>query len=237
MSSRLIRPEDPCPGAVPMAWRQVEIPGRTPSYVPPPAAVPAAAAPTAKSSAAAAGPPPSATNSREMDTREIENRIREAHASGVKEGEAAGKAKAATEMEPVMERLARSIDEIAKFRPRLRREAEQDLIRLAMAIARRVIRRELAIDPEALHGLILGALEKLQGQEICRVRVHPSHAAAVTACLKQIASASPVEVIPDASREVGTVIFETDRGNLDVSIESQLREIERGLGDRLRNSK
>jgi flagellar assembly protein FliH len=215
-----------------MAWRQVEVPGRTPSYVPPPAAAPAAAAPAAKSSPAAAGPSPSAP-----DTREIENRIREARAAGVREGEAAGKAKAAAEMQPVMERLARSIDEIAKFRPRLRREAEQDLIRLAMAIARRIIRRELAIDPEALHGLILGALEKLQGQEICRVRVHPSHAAAVTACLKQIASASPVEVIPDASREMGTVIFETDRGNLDASVESQLREIERGLGDRLRSAK
>jgi flagellar assembly protein FliH len=215
-----------------MTWRQVEVPGRTPSYVPPPPAAPAAAAPPAKSSPAAAGPAPSAP-----DTREIENRIREAQAAGVKEGEAAGKAKAAVEMQPVMERLARSIEEIAKFRPRLRREAEQDLIRLAMAIARRIIRRELAIDPEALHGLILGALEKLQGQEICRVRVHPSHVAAVTACLKQIAAASPVEVIPDASREVGTVIFETDRGNLDASVESQLREIERGLGDRLRSAK
>jgi flagellar assembly protein FliH len=232
MSSRLIRPEDPGQGVVPMAWRQVEVPGRTPSYVPPPSAAPAAAAQPAKNSPAAAGPPPSAT-----DTREIESRIREAHAAGVKEGEAAGKAKAATEMQPVMERLARSIEEIARFRPRLRREAEQDLIRLAMAIARRIIRRELAIDPEALHGLILGALEKLQGQEICRIRVHPSHAAAVTACLKQVASASPVEVIPDASREVGTVIFETDRGNLDASVESQLREIERGLGDRLRSAK
>jgi flagellar assembly protein FliH len=232
MSSRLIRLEDACPGAVPMAWRQVEIPGRTPSYVPPPPAAPAAAAPPAKNSPAAAGPAPSAP-----DTREIENRLREAHAAGIKEGEAAGKAKAAAEMQPVMERLACSIDEIARFRPRLRREAEQDLIRLAMAIARRIIRRELTIAPEALHGLILGALEKLQGQEICRVRVHPSHAAAVTACLKQIASASPVEVIPDASREVGTVIFETDRGNLDASVESQLREIERGLGDRLRSAK
>jgi flagellar assembly protein FliH len=210
----------------------VEIPGRTPFYVPPPPAAPAAAAPPAKSSSAAAGPVPSAP-----DTREIEKRIREAHAAGVKEGEASGKAKAAAEMQPVMERLARSIEEIARFRPRLRREAEQDLIRLAMAIARRIIRRELAIDPEALHGLILGALEKLQGQEICRVRVHPSHVAAVTACLKQIAAASPVEVIPDASREVGTVIFETDRGNLDASVESQLREIERGLGDRLRSAK
>jgi flagellar biosynthesis/type III secretory pathway protein FliH len=36
---------------------------------------------------------------------------------------------------------------------------------------------------------------------------------------------------------MGTVIFETDRGNLDASVESQLREIERGLGDRLRSAK
>jgi flagellar assembly protein FliH len=232
MSSKLIRPDDPCPDAVPMTWRRVDVPGRAPSYVPPAAPQPAKSSPPV-----ATPPPPAAPAAPAPDTREIENRIREAHATGVREGEAAGRGKAAAEMQPVMERLARSIDEIASLRPRLRREAEQDLIRLAMAIARRILRRELAIDPDALHGLILGALEKLQGQEISRVRIHPSHAAAVTACLKQIAAAAPVEVIPDASREIGTVIFETDRGNLDASVESQLREIERGLGDRLRNAK
>jgi flagellar assembly protein FliH len=44
-----------------------------------------------------------------------------------------------------------------------------------------------------------------------------------------------VEVIADPSAEPGAVIFETDRGNLDASLESQLKEIERGLADRLRN--
>jgi flagellar assembly protein FliH len=39
--------------------------------------------------------------------------------------------------------------------------------------------------------------------------------------------------VADASREPGAVIFETQRGNLDASIESQLQEIERGLTDRL----
>ncbi|HLI84233.1 MAG TPA: FliH/SctL family protein [Bryobacteraceae bacterium] len=233
MSSKLIRPEDPSPGVAPIEWRRIDLPGRTPSYVPPAAAAPAAAVAAPAKSAPLASPPPATT----PDAGELENRIREAHAAGLREGEAAGRGKAAAEMQPVMERLARSIEEIANFRPRLRREAEQDLIRLAMAIARRILRRELAIDPDALHGLILGALEKLQGQEICRVRVHPSHAAAVTACLKQMAAGSTVEIIPDASREVGTVIFETDRGNLDASVESQLREIERGLADRLRNAK
>jgi flagellar biosynthesis/type III secretory pathway protein FliH len=41
-------------------------------------------------------------------------------------------------------------------------------------------------------------------------------------------------VVADASREPGTVIFETARGNLDASVDAQLQEIERGLVDRLR---
>jgi flagellar assembly protein FliH len=151
----------------------------------------------------------------------------------VREGEAAGRNRAAAELQPVIERLSRTIHEIAGLRARMRREAESDLLRLATAIARRVLRREIAVDPDAMHGLVLGALEKLQSQEIARVRVHPAHAALVTACLRQMVAGSLVEVIADPSREPGAVIFETDRGNLDASVESQLREIERGLADRL----
>ena len=45
--------------------------------------------------------------------------------------------------------------------------------RLAIEIARRVLHRELSVDPSALEALIKAALEKLQAQEIYRVRVHP----------------------------------------------------------------
>ncbi len=166
---------------------------------------------------------------------ECQQRERAAHAAGVKEGEAGGRKQAQADLQPVIERMARSMEEIAGLRARFRREAEADLIALAMAIARRVLRRETAVDPEALHGLVLGALEKLQSQEIRRVKVHPSLAAMVTACLKE-AGGPPVEVIADAAREPGSVVFESERGNLDASIESQLREIERGLTDRLRRA-
>jgi flagellar assembly protein FliH len=165
-----------------------------------------------------------------------EQRAREAHAAGLREGEAAGRQRAAAELQPAIDRLARSIEEIGGLRARLRAEAEADLVQLSLAIARRVIRRELAIDPEALHGLVLGALEKLRGQEISRVRVHPAHAALVTESLRQNSASAKVEVIADSSRELGTVIFETQRGNLDASVESQLQEIERGLADRLRKN-
>jgi flagellar assembly protein FliH len=168
--------------------------------------------------------------------QQYEQRTREAHAAGVREREAAGRQRAAAELQPVIDRLGRAIDEIGGLRARLRAEAEADLIQLSLAIARRVLRRELAIDPEALHGLVLGALEKLSGQEISRVRVNPAHAALVTESLRQNSASDKVQVIADPSRELGTVIFETQRGNLDASVESQLQEIERGLADRLRRN-
>ena len=123
------------------------------------------------------------------------------------------------------------------LRPRLRREAEADMVQLAVAIARRVIRRELAVDPEALHGLVLGALEKLQVQEISRVRVHPSHVASVSEFLRDRAHGAVIEVVADSSGAPGAAVFETSRGNLDASVESQLSEIERGLADTLRRQK
>ena len=163
----------------------------------------------------------------------IAQQVQEAHAAGVREGEAGGQARAALELQPVMERLSRSIEEMGGLRARLRREAEKDLVRLSLAIARRILRRELMIDPEAMHGLVLGALEKLQSQEICRARVHPSQAGLVTACLERRVGDVKVEVLADPSCEPGAVILETERGSLDASVESQLQEIERGLTDRL----
>jgi flagellar assembly protein FliH len=220
MSSRLILPGD-SRDILPMAWRQVHAAPR-----------PAPSSGTSNSRAAEPAPPP-AVDLAHMQ-REWEQRVAVARAVGGREGEAAGRRSATAEVQVVLERLAHSIDEVASMRSRLRREAEADTVKLAIAIARRVVRRELAVDPEALHGLVLAALEKLQGQEICRVRVHPSQVAAVAALLRKSASGITIEVAPDGSRDLGAVIFETERGNLDASVESQLGEIERGLADTLR---
>jgi flagellar assembly protein FliH len=165
---------------------------------------------------------------------ECAQQVQDAHAAGIREGEANGRRLAAAELEPLMARLCATIEELAVMRARLRHEAEADLVKLALAIARRILRRELSVDPDALGGLVMSALDKLQGQEIVRVRVHPAQAAPVTVGLRKSPAGASVEVVSDPSREPGTIIFETARGNLDASMESQLLEIERGLADRLR---
>jgi flagellar assembly protein FliH len=135
----------------------------------------------------------------------------------------------------VLERLAHSIDVVAGLRNRIRREAESDLVKLSIAIARRILHRELSVDPEAISGLMKAALEKVQSQEIHRVRVHPDLEAAVRKVLEGLASGRSVQVVADGGRESGDVVFETTRGNLDASIDTQLQEIGRGLADRLRS--
>jgi flagellar assembly protein FliH len=217
MSSK-VRQSDETSGVEPLVWRQMQ---------------PAGPAGPASVAVPAEEPPDSQQRIAQLQ-QHYEQRAREAHAAGLREGEAAGRQRASAEIQPVIDRMARSIEEIGGLRARLRAEAEADLVQLSLAIARRVLRRELAIDPEALHGLILGALEKLRGQEISRVRVHPAHVSLLTESLRQNSAAAKVEVVADPSRTVGTVIFETQRGNLDASVDSQLQEIERGLADRLK---
>jgi flagellar assembly protein FliH len=169
----------------------------------------------------------------ERRRRELEARLQQARAAGQQEGQAAAREQAAVELKGILERTARSLEEIGTLRHRLRRDAEGDLVQLSMAIARRILHRELAMDPEALRGLILGALEKLNEHEISRVRVHPAHVGVLRACLERL-SVERIEVHQDPALPAGGIVFETQRGNLDASVETQLEEIGRGLADRLR---
>ncbi len=135
---------------------------------------------------------------------------------------------------PVLDQLGKSLASLAGLRSRIREDAEGDLLKLAISIARRVLHRELTLDPESIEGLIRVALEKLQSRELCRVRVHPDQEQAIRKSLERFANSQKVELVTDASLQCGDVLFETAHGNLDASIEAQLGEIERGLADRLR---
>ena len=158
---------------------------------------------------------------------------KEAYQRGFSDGRATGQEQAAAELKPVMDRLSRSLADLASLRSRVRKSAESDLLKLAIAVARRVLHRELTLDPSSIEGLIRVALEKLESRELCRVRVHPDQEPVIRTLLSRF-SAAPVELTPDPTLQCGDVLFETPHGTLDGSIEAQLEEIERGFADRLR---
>jgi flagellar assembly protein FliH len=172
---------------------------------------------------------------RDQNAQQERARIeQEAHHRGFTEGKAVGRQQAGAELQSVLDQLGKSLASLASLRSRMRGEAEGDLLKLSISIARRVLHRELTLDPESIEGLIRVALDKLQSRELCRVRVHPDQEQAIRKSLERFANSQKVELITDASLQCGDVLFETAHGNLDASIESQLGEIDRGLADRLR---
>ena len=196
-TSRVLR-ADELSVVTPIWWRDTPLATATagPHVPPPPKAKPAAAVNHAPASPA--------------DRERVE---REAYQRGFAEGKALGKDQAAAEIQPVLDRLGRALADLSSLRPQIRRDAEKDLLKLSIAIARRVLHRELTLDPESIEGLIKVALEKLQSRDLCRVRVHPDQEAAIRASLERFSNSHKVELIADPSLQSGDVLFETAHGD------------------------
>lgn len=165
---------------------------------------------------------------------EIEARIKAAYAQGRNDAEAAATQRAAQKMEPVVASLNSLIQELADTRRKFRAEAEGDTVKLAIAIARRVLNREISTDPEAILGLVMAAFSKLNARETQRLRIAPPDAPAIQEVRARLSLPASLEIAADASLAPGSAIFETSRGELDASVDTQLAEIERGFADVMR---
>ena len=185
-----------------------------------------AATPTAR-------PEPTAAQAAEYEAQ-VQMQLQVAFDKGFREGETAARQQAENEVRRAVEQLAVSAAEVAATRADALRRAEADVVQLSIEIARRVLHRELSVDPAALGALVRAALDKLATQRVCRVRVHADQEQLVRATLAQLGRGSEIEVVSDSTQSRGAAIFETENSSLDASIDTQLREIERGLADRLR---
>ncbi len=164
--------------------------------------------------------------------------VRAAVERGRKEGQASAAQQAAEQarqkLEPALAGLNQITEGLVSQRQQLRAESEEDMVRLAIAIARRVLHREMTVDPEAILGVVKAAFARLNAREIHRLRVSPGDAQTIQQQRDGLHFPPALEVAADGSLTAGSVVFETTRGELDASIDSQLAEIGRGLTDVLR---
>jgi flagellar assembly protein FliH len=162
-----------------------------------------------------------------------EQQARQAYETGLRTGEGVARKALESETRAAIDRLTATIVDVAATRSDVIQRAEADTVRLAIEIARRVLHRELSVDPSALEALTKAALHKLQSQEIHRVRVHPNQEEIVRASLQQTGRGQGIEVVADPSQPPGGILFDIGRGALDASVGTQLDEIARGLTDQL----
>jgi len=188
---------------------------------------------------------PASSQTSSVEMQELRSRVEEltslldrgakdAWEQGFRAGETATRQSLEAGLREAASALAAAISEVAVQRHETIRHAEADTVRLAIEIARRVLHREVSVDPSALSALVAAALEKLRNQEIYRVRIHPDLEKLLKSSLEQFGRSAALEVLPDPKLPRGAVTFEIARGALDASVDTQLREIERGLVDEIR---
>lgn len=140
---------------------------------------------------------------------------------------------AAAEAERLRRQTIERMENIALERDRFLESLEQEVVRLALAVAARILRREAQMDPLLLTGAVRVALGQLTATSEFRLRV-PAKEADLwkeTIALVPRLTAKPL-IVADESMRLGECALESKAGTVDLGIRSQLGEIERGFFDR-----
>jgi flagellar assembly protein FliH len=107
---------------------------------------------------------------------------------------------------------------------------EAEVVKLALAIAARVLHREAKLDPMLLTGVVRVALEKVAEDSTTILRVPADEIEA----WKEVfvgGQESSVQVLGDERLSAGECALDTNVGRVELGVSAQLEEIERGFFD------
>jgi len=124
-------------------------------------------------------------------------------------------------------------EEIKGEADRLKNSAREDLIKLAIALAERIVKKEIAVDPDVVKANVQKAVELSIQKSDIEVVVNPAdrelledYAGYITETFARI---KRVNIVTDDSITLGGCLVRSGGGVVDMQIETQLDEIKRRL--------
>lgn len=149
-------------------------------------------------------------------------------AQGYAEGERAGMDMARRQLQGLMDRLRQTLDQLSTLRDDLTRRTEREMVELALAIAGRILHREVTLDRELLLVMARLALDRLTDVSTATIRLHPDDEAAARAGRDGWPGGS-VTIVSDAAVRPGSCVLETAAGQMELGIDAQLKEMAAAL--------
>lgn len=173
----------------------------------------------------------------ELDRRLAEEARRSfeaGRARGIEDGrkaerEARLEAVAATAQDRIRQ-SAELVEKFAEEREHYFKTVEPEVVRLALAVAARILRREAASDPLLLMGAVRAALGQIAGATEVRLQVPAAELDLWTEaiCLLPHLADKPA-VLAGEDMALGDCRIETSLGTADLGVRAQLAEMERAL--------
>ena len=164
----------------------------------------------------------------------IHAREKDAWERGIQEGIIRGRSESEAAVTHQREAIADALREFVHERDAYFHHVEGEVVALALAVVRKILRREAQIDPLLLSGLVRVSLEKMAVSQTARLYVNPSQIPEWQEFFSQQRDLPLVpELLGQADLEHDQCKLETDLGSSDLNLDSQLKEIEQGLFDLL----
>ncbi|MDR0300811.1 MAG: flagellar assembly protein FliH [Treponema sp.] len=166
----------------------------------------------------------------EKDVRKtLDGEIKAAQDKGMEEGKKAGFAEGKAEVERLISRTQTMLERAQDKRGEILAESEQEIIDLVLLISRKVIK----VLSENQKGVIISnvtqALRKVKSKGTCLIRVNMDDLQLATEHKQdfiKLVEGDSVQILEDTTVDPGGCIIETDFGEIDARISSQLAELE-----------
>jgi len=175
----------------------------------------------------------------EAAEKEARKLMSDAKENGHREGFEAGYLEGRREAQSVIDEAA----ELRKFldnrRDDIYEEAEEQMVQLVLDIAKKVISDELTQNKEAILSLVKKALQKCAFKKMLVLKVSPLDFDFILEnkgriCM-MVEGISDIEIVSELSLDQGSCIIETPSGEINSSMDIQIKEIEKIFTYILRN--
>jgi len=164
---------------------------------------------------------------------DLQQRIEQVRAETVAEVEARLCEQHAASLANERSAVVKAVADFRQQREEYFARVESELVQLALAIAGKILHREVQIDHMLLAALARVAVENLQHRSNVIIRVRPEECERWRDYFQMHLRGSKVEILEDSQLKARDCVLETELGTADVSIDAQLKEIERGFFDLL----
>ncbi len=157
-----------------------------------------------------------------LTAKQIEQIQKQAHDEGFSQGRQEGRAQMLTQAE----RFAKLISLLNEPLTDLDHQVEQELVQLAVVIARTLVRRELRTDPGMVVAVVREAVSALPvSARHVGVHLHPEDAALVRSALALPEGERAWRIIEDPVLTRGDCKVLTENSHIDASVEARLTSI------------
>jgi len=133
------------------------------------------------------------------------------------------------EISQVLDALATMTQSIPLIRKDIIAETEEQIVKLSLAVAEKVINQEVATRKEIVLGVLKGVLKNISATEGMKIRINPQDFRYIMEVkkdfLQSVDGVRNVVFEEDVSIKRGGAIVETMFGEVDARLESQIKEI------------